>query len=765
MLGFYVKEGVRSDKIDPAYCAFPSNITDLALKAERNCEQFNGLTELTDQVRPAMYDVIQKEANFYFTGSRCSAQILHRRVYYCGADSHTVDVPMFEEMLEPIEITKDECTKMLFNKQFTYQGITRKIYMGQETRLKFISQGKVYIYSSNNKPYCEGVSEGLKLTGVDGSEQTLNYGVSAYLLSVTIEEKIKLRTDMEGNTFDLTHKRDLPGCGHTALGCMLSDATYTWDPPELCNYANIQRINGIQFPAFDLYGRNLTIVTTAKNKDPDLNQVGQTNIMRFEKRDEIGVCDDRRLFRTNYPGFFLQDSGISRPILKKIHPTEIRTEFYAANRDDYLYHDLRDTLEIKFNGILAGLCYDINELDKVKQYMQRKEPGLHSFLLGRGRFGTNSGEAFYTYNCIKVYVEARTTNTCYADLPVTKVDPLTNHSHALFLQPYSRKLVPYSAELPCVPEFLPKYEAASGAWLYAAPEILSAAPPKSQDISLTSDLSNISIPNRDFTKPGLYTTEDLQRMREYLDLSQKREVLSIKLVRQLQGNAFASGTVGPGNLFPSFSLWDWMKDTFWNFLATWGSAASIFMGAYTLFALFKGLISTFYNALMLKDNYGCSKMLGWSCCMQQYLARKVNRYQQNEKTYQLDIEANNNSPPPDYDDNPPKGILKRALSTSYHNLSEQVQEEKERSRLIQVFANWSKKKSKSVSDLKDTELKTFKRYIDPEDPKESPSGESPRNSVTFQFDAQGNVIQTANHGLPSAPSISEQEIYYPKGKQ
>ena len=301
-------------------------------------------------------------------------------------------------------------------------------------------------------------------------------------------------------------------------------------------------------------------------------------------------------------------------------------ELFSQNSLDFTYHDLRNSLELKLNGVLRGICMSMIILERFLLLIQRQAPTLSSFVLGEGMFATSAGETLYTYKCRRTSVQPRTVKgKCYTELPIYVKVPYENTTKEMFLQPYTSLITDIGIEIPCAPQFIPKYEVHDGSWILASPTIVYAQGPEDPPRMLTP-VGNVTIPAQEFTNERLYTPQDLHKMRKYLTLAHMKTTLVTKLAQQVDYNAYKGGIIAPEELFPKFDVTSWMKNTLWKFLITWGGTASIFMAIYTIGALFLGLCQVITNCLLLKSNYGMSTMLGWACCMQTYLARKINRY-------------------------------------------------------------------------------------------------------------------------------------------
>ena len=225
------------------------------------------------------------------------------------------------------------------------------------------------------------------------------------------------------------------------------------------------------------------------------------------------------------------------------------------------------------------------------------------------------------YRCPMVTVAPRNEKQCYRELPVFFQPPHANHSIPMFLEPYTRRLSQVGAVVPCNEKFLPKFRTLTGQWIMAHPAILAAQTPEDDEALLVTP-RNISLPEQDFTKGGVYPEDVLNRMRNYISFSNVRDALIFKLAQQTPMQTYANMVITPGDLFPKFDVWAWIKSQLWTFLTVWGSIASIFMSIVTIFGVVSWAFHTLLNCFTLHSVHGCDKTLIWSFCLNAFMARQ-----------------------------------------------------------------------------------------------------------------------------------------------
>jgi len=143
-----------------------------------------------------------------------------------------------------------------------------------------------------------------------------------------------------------------------------------------------------------------------------------------------------------------------------------------------------------------------------------------------GAQGIVSGEVFFVQTCPAVWVQPRETTVCYDALPVTYM----NQSY--FLQPTTRIITRYGAQVICNPVAPPTF-LLNGIWTARYPNSLRTYPPQilapSEDTSLTFHAI------RDLAKSGIYSRKSIEDLQQIFQQGQVRTALTHMLTMRVQG--------------------------------------------------------------------------------------------------------------------------------------------------------------------------------------------------------------------------------------
>ena len=94
-------------------------------------------------------------------------------------------------------------------------------------------------------------------------------------------------------------------------------------------------------------------------------------------------------------------------------------EAFISNRDDFLFHSIKDQAEKKFDNILLMECKRRQRQARQTHFLEGKLPGYAPFMLQQsGVFTTRAGEVTYTYRCQRRTCLPVNTERCYNKLQV-----------------------------------------------------------------------------------------------------------------------------------------------------------------------------------------------------------------------------------------------------------------------------------------------------------------------------------------------------------
>ena len=194
------------------------------------------------------------------------------------------------------------------------------------------------------------------------------------------------------------------------------------------------------------------------------------------------------------------------------------------------------------------------------------------------------------------------------------------------MMPITRRLIGQAAPLTCAAEeFAIKYQNNDGQWVGVHPSLKLTNQPRELDPGQYREGGQL--PNVDLSKGGLYSPETLNRMEAFLQQGYLQEA---KVARVMGQTKLPTGDpteiISPKHLFPQLTtatfftqLWDHTL----SFTNTFGHAAAIFVGAWTLYQITVGLCKTIYSIVILRQ---VPDIPWWSvCCFDCVMARKIAR--------------------------------------------------------------------------------------------------------------------------------------------
>jgi hypothetical protein len=251
--------------------------------------------------------------------------------------------------------------------------------------------------------------------------------------------------------------------------------------------------------------------TTSVSGDTVFMSTDDTMVRVIRKHTE-SRCG-RAVYATDYPELFLYPLSGPKIFSKKVEPHTMSIITFVKNLDAFLYNSLADAVLDEFNKVMNFDCQRQHTIAKMSFWMQHKDPGAITWLVGEGIFGTSAGEVVYQYRCAHVQVRGRETKGCFQALPVDlahdvmeaersrqealaqslkrnmnlghtaeslppQLEPTLNYNEPLYLEPLTRRLTHVGIPTPCYPPFAPKYKNIHGGWVSSSRQIQTTTAPK-----------------------------------------------------------------------------------------------------------------------------------------------------------------------------------------------------------------------------------------------------------------------------------------------
>lgn len=555
--------------------------------------------------RPRTYQILQREERRQHDGFACKV-FLSQQANYCGVYDHQTTLPSDTFQDRPQTVSLEECRQMVHNQVFRFRGQDYGLDAGCRRNagcITYIHQETVgSTYSYGNEVKCYG--------GDFRSSQDGLLSNMVITIDLRIEVNMELFAEKDSGMVAMYDTGHLP-CPNSASGCVTSHATYIWsDLSDSCALAVTRTSQGYEMQ--DEEGQTVFIST-------------DNSLVRLIILEPVAVAGCPNLVQaTNYPDFFVTELKDPPTYDRPVSSHAVSLVSFVKNRDDFLYHHLLEKLEQEFNHVIGADCRIRLRQQQLQFWLQHRDPGLTTWILGNGTFATAAGEVLYHYRCAPVQVRATTrANKCYQALPVEMVTT-TNRSHlhprGLFLEPLTHRLTHEGIVVPCSKQFIAKYRNLNGDWIQASPELYRATAPFVLGAeALETRLTASTI---DPSTGGLYTDDDLKTMEAYRDLPRAIARMSADLVSQ---NPYQQVDLqDPDALWdffpnaPRFDLWTRAVD----FVYSWGQVAAFLIGLYSIVNLGVTVVVWLLRLFMLRRVEGCGRQLLWAPCMDLYLMRR-----------------------------------------------------------------------------------------------------------------------------------------------
>ena len=587
--------------------------------------------------RPTRFQLLQKEKKRYINAYVCSLFRTDIR-YNCGVYGHPELDPMHWSFLIPQRVTVEQCLEWLRTRTYrpAYHStmmhgkeFTRPVLVNEPNYVTYLVYGRTFLQAPAlptdlvTDIACQG--EWYEYQPDKPQNHVVAFYDELHLQTVTLvveDEKV----------IDKDRQLSLP-CPWNDGHCHAEGLTYLWNVtgPEYCPVAVVKEFLGHRLHANvsqsgDSYGsHHAEAIVSAEVEEK----------IRIQPTGPVSQCgrvvtstniEDMFLFpilETDDKGRMLTDNR-DQVFKRRIHPGEVDLRKYIANRDEYLYYDITSQAEREFDTILHQDCLRRQDEARKAHFFEQGLPGYQPFLLQDGAFSTRSGETNYRYQCLPRTVHPVSASRCYNKLPV--VLRLPQHlaagvtlnfsaSHTYFLDPDSRLLSPIASEVPCSALFPAVYQTHQG-WIAVTPDIHQAPSPKPLPVQPPRRTEDV-FREPDYNEGGLYQSDTLDAMQDFLLTPLLREAVTYKLAHQVHNLRPENEYVlGPLDVFPvdAAAAADWRNLLFggwWSWLEKWGKVASICIGAYYLYVAARWIVTTLFSLKVLYEEHGFGPNLLW----------------------------------------------------------------------------------------------------------------------------------------------------------
>ena len=588
-------------------CSNPRGLLDYAQVGTQECTVTPDLAD----VQNATYVLLQEEKTEAVDGYFCEAYET-RDVQHCGMFSHMTSMAEASYTMKPMALSEVDC--QIIKHRGYYKDPMGKVHMLQWGQTNIVKYDDVGIReTAKGKVTCHGATmmwqgkEYKDITAV--KELRIRMG----------DEAFETVLDEEGHVDPSAVRARLH---RLKLGTSLREGrfrteeyTFLWAKPKARCALAVARAN--------MTG----ILATDKKADQVFMSTDGTNI-RLLVGKAVSRCD-RVMYTTNIRDVYIMDP-VEPPLHRRLRPEEASIISYINNRDDYLYHHLKEHIESEFQAVLLHQCREKMRDTRVEFYLSLQQRGVQTYVGLNGTFATSSGEVLYRYQCTPVDVQGLDDEACYTALPVevvTNPDPASLYPTGtrMFMLPSTRRLVKHASPVSCsTEEFTIKFKNKNGGWVGVYPELRPTSTPK--DLPQFEAAQGGVLPNTDFSRGGLYDGPTLRKMETFLQQGDLQQAVAGRIAEQMRLPARAGDPLGPLDFFPAYKGQSFFLDLWTRtlqFTNVFGHLSAIFVGAWTLYQLFFALGRWVYAAIVLRKipTFSC----WWMPCLDCLFARQVAR--------------------------------------------------------------------------------------------------------------------------------------------
>ncbi|KMQ90429.1 hypothetical protein RF55_9815 [Lasius niger] len=255
-----------------------------------------------------------------------------------------------------------------------------------------------------------------------------------------------------------------------------------------------------------------------------------------------------------------------------------------------LYHDvMQQKCELERQVITNALSFATLQPDEF----------AYRLMKGPGYMAVTTGEVTHIIKCIPVDVTIRKTKDCYTELPKTIRNP------SLYLSPKSRIITKFANQRECSYEMPTMYHTEE-TWIQFAPDpqIRQLAP---QQLQPMTTLSWEYLTPGPLAISGIYSEQDIQKLRDHIMFSAERPALLNTIARGLSGHPIDKDAVSVYNLLDEASLNKIAENAasrVWNGFVTFGSATAGIFGILIIVRIVKIIVDTAIHGYALHSAYG-----------------------------------------------------------------------------------------------------------------------------------------------------------------
>ncbi|KYN08239.1 hypothetical protein ALC62_00780 [Cyphomyrmex costatus] len=605
------------------------NISTLSLLDVGNCD----LEDVEPREEEVYIQLMQMSDYDKVPALQCKIEVT-RVIHYCGMHSHVSIVHNGQREYFQ-EIGEQSCRRL------------------HETGVLKIGNAVMDLIKPNATNYRSATLAGTATVDgkCSGAQYTDGYGSWDNVI-VQAVVKITLRT------LELPVKRKL---GHVVMpsGTFYTIANrYCIDADGSETYWSPVAIDNCHFDQYDILYEGLAtrLVPQVNYSTPIVYTVTtQETTFALTKTTDMDVCG-YKLSQTEHPKLFILQTQKGRTFKTrgKITVDNLDIFLYVNSKFVYVEKHIKKQLTQLYRNLMEQKCALERQVLQNALTLASIAPDETAYRIMRepGYTAVLSGEALHLVKCIPVECKLRQAEHCYTELPVT-------HANAsFFLQPRTRILTKTGTIRDCN-HLLPIMYKLYGIWFRLTPKPVEVIAP--------TIIQPMSHPTWHYTSSsslatsGIYSTEDLDRLRAHIMFPVERPSIVNTLARGAMGNDIPAGSISLSNLLDEDSLnriVDSAGKRVWRGFVTFGSASAGVLAIFIIIRTTKLVIDTIIHGYALHTMYGWSlHLVGaiWSSVTHLLLhlgSRRNPRPQDNIRTETPEEASCPPAPPPTPEDRP-----------------------------------------------------------------------------------------------------------------
>lgn len=556
------------------------NITTLSLLDIGKCDVEN-LEPVQTEVYVQLLQISDYET---VTVKQCRLQI-DRSVYHCGMHSH-ISVVTEGKKKYVKEIGAYNCQRL------------------HETGTTAIGTAIVDRLVANATNYRSVTLAGQTFTDgrCSGTQYTDGYGTwDNVVVLATLEITLRTFTTPLKRSAD---KISLPSgtqCMASQGGCNDFDGTETyWTTPPADN---------CHFNKYNVLYEGTAAKLSPKDEQhaPEIYTVTtKDTTFALAKTTEENVCG-YKIHHTEHPKLLIFETQKGRTFQTKSKVTVDNLDIFSYVNSKFVYVEkhIKNQLNKMYRDIMEQKCSLERQILQNALSLSSIAPDEMAFRIMKspGYTAVTAGEVIYIIKCVPVRCRVRRTENCYNELPVT----YQNTSY--FLLPRSRIMTKTGTSRDCN-DLLPNLYKIDDIWYRITTNVAETlSPPVIQP--LTTPTWRYVSPDTLATS-GIYTTEDLDRLRDHIMFPVEKPSMLNTLARGAMGQDVPRGSISMINLMDEDSLNHIAESAgrrLWNGFVTFGSASAGVLAIFMIGRVIKLVIDTIIHGYAIHSIYGWSLYL------------------------------------------------------------------------------------------------------------------------------------------------------------